>query len=73
MKYILILSLLLTGCATYTVNGVEPGENQTLKVIGGIVVAGIIAKSLAKSDAKNCTAYTRDNTGRTISTTQMPC
>lgn len=69
MKYIVImLSILLTtGCAsTYNVNGVEPGPNQAIKVVGGVLLLGAISKGLAK----NCPSKSiiRDNNGVMIGT-----
>ena len=75
MRYItLVLILSLFGCATnsYTVNGVEPKEdNSTLKIIGAIAVTAIIAKGLAN---KNCqTPQTIRNSNGTIVGTVGNC
>ena len=80
MKTLILSSVLfLTGCATnqYTINGVGPGEHQTLKVIGGIVLMGVVAKSLANSNSNYCTNTIKNTMGQTIGTIstvkQSPC
>lgn len=71
MKLLAFLSsvLILSGCASnkdYSINGVEPGDNQALKVVGMIVVTGVIAKSLAN---KNCTStQIRNNNQQVVGT-----
>lgn len=75
MKSLIISILLvssLAGCATankdYVINGVEPGPNQGLKVLGGILLLGIIGKAASGSSKCNKTII-RDNSGVMIGTT----
>lgn len=70
MKSIIITSVLalsLTGCATtqYNVNGVEPGANQAIKVVGGILLLGAISKGITKCNGQQ---IIRDNNGKIIGT-----
>ena len=78
MKILIIISVLfLTGCASTNINGVPPGENQAIKVIGTIVVAGVLAKAIAKPGANSCTSTIKNNIGQTVGTStivkQGPC
>ena len=78
MKYLLLSSVLfLTGCASTNINGVPPGDNQAIKVIGTIIVAGVVAKAIAKPGTNSCTSTIKNNIGQTIGTStivkQGPC
>ena len=66
---VLLLSL-LTGCATtdYTVNGIEPGNNQTIKVVGSILAAGLLAGAIAKPGQNYCSSTIKNNMGQTVGT-----
>jgi hypothetical protein len=65
-----LLVALLTGCATtdYTVNGIEPGNNQGMKVVGSILVAGLIAGAIAKPGQNYCSSTIKNNMGQTVGT-----
>lgn len=65
---ILILVISLVGCATnqYNVNGVEPGNQQAIKVIGGILLLGALSKGMSKSCPNQQTI--RDNNGKIVGT-----
>lgn len=64
--YTSVLALSLTGCAsTYNVNGVEPGPNQAIKVVGGILLLGALSKGISKCSGQQ---NIRDNNGKLIGT-----
>jgi hypothetical protein len=65
---IVILLFSLTGCATtqYNVNGVEPGNHQAIKVVGGILLLGALSKGMNKSCSNQ--QIIRDNNGKIIGT-----
>ena len=79
MKYIILLcTLVLQGCATtqYTVNGVEPKQNEMLKTVGTIVVLGVVAGALggANKGKEACKSYVSGPTGNSVVTTyQTKC
>ena len=64
---VLLLIISLSGCATtqYNVNGVEPGANQAIKVVGGILLLGAISKGISKCNGQQ---IIRDNNGKIIGT-----
>ena len=70
MKYLVILSLFLTGCATtdYTVNG----QTETSKIVLSIVGAGLIAKALSQNGSNNCTTTIKSSTGQITGYTTKP-
>jgi len=68
----ILLVSTLAGCATtnhdYVINGVEPGPNQGLKVLGGILLLGLISR-VAISGNKKCNRdVIRDSSGVMIGT-----
>ena len=69
IRSVLLLSL-LTGCATteYTVNGVPPGGNQTAKILGSVIAAGLIAKAVAKPGQNYCSSTIKNTMGQTVGT-----
>jgi hypothetical protein len=69
LRSVLLLSL-LTGCATsqYTVNGIEPGNNQTIKVVGSILAVGLLAGAIAKPGQNYCSSTIKNNMGQTVGT-----
>jgi ABC-type Zn uptake system ZnuABC Zn-binding protein ZnuA len=76
MKYIILLSVLLTGCATtndYNING----QTEPLKILGTIVLVGVIAKGIAKPGSNVCATTIKNNIGQTVGTAttvkQGPC
>ena len=73
-----VLLLSLTGCATtqYTVNGVEPKQNEMLKTVGTIVVLGVVAGALggANKGKESCKSYVSGPSGNSVVTTyQTKC
>jgi ABC-type Zn uptake system ZnuABC Zn-binding protein ZnuA len=55
-----LLLLSLTGCATtdYRVNGVEPKKDNTLQILGTIVVLGAVASAISPNKGKEaCKSY----------------
>jgi hypothetical protein len=69
LSSVLLLSL-LTGCATgqYNVNGIEPGNNQGMKVVGSILVVGLLASAIAKPGQNHCSSTIKNNMGQTVGT-----
>ncbi len=65
-----LLVALLTGCATgqYNVNGIEPGNNQGMKVVGSILIAGLLAGAIAKPGQNHCSSTIKNNMGQTVGT-----
>jgi uncharacterized protein YcfL len=65
-----LLLLLLTGCATteYTVNGVPPGDNQTVRIVGSVIAAGLLAKAVAKPGQNYCSSTVKNTMGQTVGT-----
>lgn len=63
---ILLLSINIIGCASYNVNGVEPGDNQVIKVVGGILLLGALSKNMSKDCPNKQTI--RDNNGKIVGT-----
>jgi len=70
MKYFIILSLFLTGCATtdYTINN----QTETGKIVLSIVSLGLIAKALSHNGSNNCTTTIKSSTGQITGTTTKP-
>ena len=68
MKYLIILSLLLTGCASTSINGVPPGDNQMLKVVGSIFILGALAKGLSNGNNNYCSLTIKNTSGQTVGT-----
>ena len=76
LSLLLLSSVLFTGCATtqYTVNGVEPKQNDMLKTVGTIVVLGVVAGALADKSKVACKSYVSGPTGNSVVTTyQTKC
>jgi len=73
----LVLLSLTTGCATtdYRVNGVEPKRDNTLQILGTIVVLGAVASAISPNKGKEaCKSYVSGPTGNhTITTYQTKC
>ena len=70
-------SLLLSGCATtqYTVNGKEAKRDNTLEIVGGIILLGAIAKGISPDKGKEaCRSYVSGPNGNyTVTTYQQKC
>lgn len=74
----LVLLSLTTGCATtdYRVNGVEPKKDNTLQIIGTIVVLGAVASAIGgpNKGKEACKSYVSGPTGNhTVTTYQTKC
>ncbi len=72
MKLIILLNVLfLTGCAStkndYTING----QTEPLKIIGSMVVIGVVAKSIAKPGTNSCVSTIKNQQGQTIGTSTI--
>lgn len=67
----------MSGCATtqYTVNGKEAKRDNTLEIVGGIILLGAIAKGIAPNKGKEaCKAYVTGTSGTHVVTTyQQKC
>ncbi len=73
-----IASLLTSGCATtdYRVNGHEPKLDNTLKIVGTVVVLGAVASALGgpNKGKEACKAYVSGPNGNyTVTTYQTKC
>jgi hypothetical protein len=73
-----LLLVSLTGCATtdYRVNGVEPKRDNTLQILGTIVVLGAVASAIGgpNKGKEACKSYVSGPTGNyTVTTYQTKC
>jgi hypothetical protein len=74
----LVLLSLTTGCATtdYRINGVEPKRDNTLQILGTIVVLGAVASAIGgpNKGKEACKSYVSGPTGNhTVTTYQTKC
>lgn len=72
------VSLLTSGCATtdYRVNGHEPKRDNTLQIVGSIVVLGALASAIGgpNKGKEACKSYVSGPSGTSVVTTyQTKC
>jgi ABC-type Zn uptake system ZnuABC Zn-binding protein ZnuA len=72
MKILILSSVLfLTGCAStkneYAING----QTEPLKIIGSMIVIGVVAKSIAKPGTNSCVSTIKNQQGQTIGTSTI--
>lgn len=73
MKYIIVLlSLtLMTGCASTKNDYAINGQTEPLKIIGSMVILGVVAKSIAKPGTNSCVSTLKNQHGQTIGTSTI--
>ena len=73
MKYIIVLlSLtLMTGCASTKNDYAINGQTEPLKIIGSIVVLGVVAKAIAQPGTNSCVSTLKKQNGQTIGTSTI--